>query len=74
MPIDMVNERAATAIARIERALARIEANDGAQANGNDARRAFSELEARHGALKHELSRTIADLDTLIAHSDAGHV
>ncbi len=72
MPIDMVNERAATAIARIERALARIEAVGAVQANGGDTRRAFSELEARHGALKQELHRTVADLDQLMAHADTG--
>jgi uncharacterized small protein (DUF1192 family) len=74
MPIVMVNERVAIATARIERALAQIEAASGAHSNANDTRRAFSELEARHSLLKSELHRTVTDLDQLIAHANADQV
>ena len=67
----MVNERAASAITRIERALARAETLP-VRAAGSDAGRALAELEGRHGALKQELRQTIEELDHLIAQAGAG--
>jgi hypothetical protein len=56
-----------TAIGRIERALARIEAASSSppQSGGNDL--ALAEMTARHQALRMETQRTMADLDALIA-------
>ena len=56
-----------TAIGRIERALARIEAasSHAPQSGGNDL--ALAEMTARHKALRAETQRTLTDLDALIA-------
>jgi hypothetical protein len=71
MPIIMVNERAAVAISRIERALARIEGVVIAPQRGAEANLAHAQLEQRHVALRQELQHTLGDIDQLIAQSKA---
>lgn len=65
----MSDNGAFTAIERIERALARIEAASARtpQSFTNDL--ALAELTARHGALRTETQRALADLDALMAAS-----
>ena len=69
MPIIMVNERAASALSRIERALARIESAAIAPARGGEANLLYAQLEQRHETLRRELMHTLGDIDTLIAQS-----
>jgi hypothetical protein len=69
MPIFMVNERAAIALSRIERALARIEGVAVAPPRGDAASLSHAQLEQRHAALRQELRHTLGDIDQLIAHS-----
>ena len=63
----MSENGALTALQRIERALARIEAASAAalQSPAND--RALAELNARHDALRAETRQALADLDALLA-------
>jgi hypothetical protein len=65
----MSDNGAFTAIERIERALARIEAVSARapQSPSNDL--ALAELTARHAALRTEAQRALADLDALMAES-----
>jgi predicted nucleic acid-binding protein len=65
----MVNDRAALALSRIERALARIEKAAITQHRANQASVDHAELAHRHTALRHELQRTLGDSDQLIAQS-----
>lgn len=65
----MVNERAASALSRIERALARIESTAIAPQRGGEANLLHAQLEQRHETLRRELARTLGDIDTLIAQS-----
>jgi hypothetical protein len=69
MPINMVNERAASALSRIERALARIESTAIAPQRSGQANLLHAQLEHRHETLRRELVRTLGDIDTLIAQS-----
>lgn len=71
MPINMVNDRAVSALTRIERALARIESVAVAPVGGNGSSVAFAQLEQRHAALRRELAVALADIDALISQSDA---
>lgn len=72
MPMPMSENGAFTAIERIERALARIEAASASppQAPGNDL--ALAEMTARHRALREETERALADLDSLMAELSNG--
>lgn len=67
MPSSMSDNGAFTAIERIERALARIEAASAQsfQPRGNDL--ALAEMTARHRALSDEARYALAELDTLLA-------
>lgn len=67
----MVNERAAIALSRIERALARIEGAAIAPQRGGEASLSHAILEQRHTALRQELQHTLGDIDQLIAQSEA---
>ena len=58
-----------TAIERIERALARIEAASARQAHPANNDLALAEMSARHRALRAETQKTLADLDILLAGS-----
>jgi hypothetical protein len=69
MPIIMVNERAASALSRIERALARIESTTIAPQRGGEVNLSYAQLERRHQTLRQELAHTLSDIDTLIAQS-----
>lgn len=69
MPIIMVNERAASALSRIELALARIESTAIAPQRGGEANLLHAQLEQRHETLRQELAHTLSDIDTLIAQS-----
>lgn len=62
----MSDNGAFTAIERIERALARIEAatSRAPQSSGNDL--ALAEMTARHRALRTETQQALADLDALM--------
>jgi hypothetical protein len=71
MPIFMVNERAAMALTRIERALARIESAAIAPQRAGETNLTHAQLEQRHAALRHELQNTLGDIDQLIAQSKA---
>jgi hypothetical protein len=71
MPINMVNERAANALGRIERALARIETVAVASPRSDETSLANAQLEQRHAALRKELQQTLGDIDALIAQSKA---
>lgn len=62
----MVNERAALALSRIERALARIENAASAPPRGGEANLLHAQLEQRHETLRRELAHTLGDIDTLI--------
>jgi hypothetical protein len=66
----MVNERAAMALSRIERALARIENAAIAPQRGGETSLAHAQLEQRHAALRKELQHTLGDLDQLIVQSE----
>lgn len=72
MPVSMSDNGAFTAIERIERALARIEAASAQppQSQGNDL--ALAEMTARHRALRDETRRALADLDALMARAQNG--
>ncbi len=72
MPMPMSDNGAFTAIERIERALARIEAASASppQPPGNDL--ALAEMTARHRALREETQRALADLDSLMAELSHG--
>lgn len=59
-----------TAIERIERALARIEAASGRQIHAANSDLALAEMTARHRALRAETQKTLADLDILLAGSE----
>lgn len=67
MPCIMSDNGAFTAIERIERALARIEAASaqGFQSRASDL--ALAEMSARHKALSEETRRAVADLDVLLS-------
>jgi hypothetical protein len=67
----MVNERAAVAISRIERAIARIENAAITAQRGNEANLELAQLAQRHAALRHELQHTLSDIDQLIIQSKA---
>jgi hypothetical protein len=67
----MVNERAAMALSRIERALARIEAAAIVPQRTGEANLAYAQLEQRHAALRQELQHTLSDIDQLITQSKA---
>lgn len=67
----MVNGRAADAIGRIERALARIEIVAASPLRASDNSRSHAELEQRHAMLRQELEMTLGDIDRLIAQSAA---
>ena len=67
----MVNERAAVALSRIERALTRIEGAANAQPRGGESHLAHAQLEQRHAALRQELQHTLRNIDELIAQSEA---
>jgi hypothetical protein len=71
MPINMVNDRAAVALSRIERALARIESAAVAPQRAGETNLAHAQLEQRHTALRQELQHTLGDIDQLIAQSKA---
>jgi hypothetical protein len=71
MPINMVNGRAADALVRIERALARIEIVAASPPRAADNSRSHAELEQRHTMLRQELEMTLGDIDRLIAQSAA---
>jgi hypothetical protein len=71
MPINMVNERAAIALGRIERALAWIETVAVAPPRSDETNIANAQLEQRHAALRKELQQTLGDIDALIAQSKA---
>lgn len=66
MPMHMSDVGAFSAIERIERALARIEAVSvlAPQTPGNDL--ALAEMSARHRALREETQRALAELDSLM--------
>ncbi len=72
MPSFMSDNGAFTAIERIERALARIEAASAqsSQSKGNDL--ALAEMTARHRALSDETRRALADLDALLVSVENG--
>lgn len=67
MPCIMSDNGAFTAIERIERALARIEAATAqtSQSRTNDL--ALAEMTARHRALSEETRRAVVDLDMLLS-------
>jgi hypothetical protein len=69
MPINMVNDRAAIALSRIERALARIEGAAIAPQRGDASSLSHAQLEQRHAALRQELQDTLSDIDRIIAQS-----
>jgi hypothetical protein len=56
-----------TAIGRIERALARIEAASARQTQAANNDLALAEMTARHRALRTETQKALADLDILVA-------
>ena len=58
-----------TAIERIERALARIEAASARHTQSANNDLALAEMTARHRALRAETQMVLADLDTLMAGS-----
>ncbi|MEK6638547.1 MAG: hypothetical protein AABY88_10740 [Pseudomonadota bacterium] len=66
----MVNERAAGAISRIERALVRIESAAIASQRSGDASLSRAQLEQRHAGLRQELQVTLGDIDQIIAQSE----
>lgn len=72
MPMHMSDKGAFTAIERIERALARIEAVSASspQTSGNDL--ALAEMSARHRALREETQRALADMDSLMTELSHG--
>ncbi len=70
MPIFMVNERAASALSRIEQALARIENVMITPRRSSEADLSRAQLEQRHANLRQELRHTIDDIDQLIAQSE----
>ena len=72
MPVPMSDNGVFTAIERIERALARIEAVSAhaPQAPNNDL--ALAEMTARHRALSDETRRALADLDALLVSVENG--
>ena len=65
----MSDNGAFTAIERIERALARIEAASARQTQPATNDLALAEMTARHRALRAETQMVLADLDTLMAGS-----
>lgn len=67
----MVNERAAVALSRIERAIARIENATITAQRVNEANLEHAQLAQRHAALRHELQHTLGDIDQLISQSKA---
>jgi hypothetical protein len=69
MPIIMVNERAAIALSRIERALARIESAAVASQRSGETNVSHAQLEQRNAALRRELQHTLSDIDQLITQS-----
>ena len=70
MPIIMVNERAASALSRIEQALARIENVVITPQRGSEADLSRAQLEQRHANLRQELRHTLGDIDQLITQSE----
>lgn len=71
MRIIMVNRRAADAIGRIERALARIEIVAASPPRMTEASQSHAELEQRHAMLRQELEATLADIDKVITQTTA---
>ena len=72
MHLKMKCERSTVAIARIERALERMEMARSVSASpGDENVRALAELKLRHHALKQEMSRALSDLDGLIVNTRA---
>lgn len=66
----MEDERTATAVARIERALARIEAACAARpevGNGEE----LHELRARHQALREKVEGAVSQIDRLLARGES---
>ena len=66
MPVPMSDNGVFTAIERIERALARIEAVSAHAPQAPNTDLALAEMTARHRALRDETQRALADLDSLI--------
>jgi hypothetical protein len=61
----MGDERALSAIARIERALARVE-SAATRASGNESQQTDERLEAAHSALRGKVEQAIAQIDRLL--------
>lgn len=68
----MSDNGAFTAIERIERALARIEAASVQPPKPQSSDLALAEMAARHRALRDETRRALTDLDALIMESQRG--
>jgi len=71
-PVAMSDNGAFTAIERIERALARIEAASVQPPKPQSNDLALAEMAARHRALRDETGRALADLDALMTESQRG--
>ena len=67
--VPMSDSGAFTAIERIERALARIEAASARQIQPANNDLALAEMTARHRSLRAEARKVLADLDTIVAGS-----
>lgn len=67
--VPMSEDGAFTAVQRIERALARIEAVSARTPQSSNSDLALAEMTARHDALRRETRQALIELDTLMAAS-----
>jgi hypothetical protein len=70
----MADDRLDLAIGRLERALARVEAASElpVPSTPGPSTEDYADLERRHSALRRRAISTIAELDAIIGHADAG--